>query len=508
VNLAATLLRSADDWADRPAVRLDSSELTYRDLNEASARVAGLLRERGVRPGDRVGIMMPNVAEFPVLYYGVLRAGGVVVPMNPLLKAREVAYYLGDSGARLVFAWPAVADDAQVGAKEADAGCIVVDPATAWDSTGGRVQPDEVATRNDDDTAVILYTSGTTGQPKGAELTHANLGRNTEIVASPQLFGVTERDVIFGGLPLFHSFGQTCTMNAAVLCGACLTLLPRFDPDRVLEIIERDRVTIFAGVPTMYAALLHHPDRDRYDVSSLRLCVSGGAAMPVEVMRAFEQTFGCIVLEGYGLSETSPVASFNHADRERKAGSIGTPIAGVQMRVADDQGSGVPTGEVGEILIRGHNIMKGYWNMPEATRAAVRDGWFHTGDMGRVDEDGYYFIVDRKKDLIIRGGYNVYPREVEEVLHEHPAVAEVAVVGVAHPELGEEVGAAVTLKAGARATPEEIRDFVKKQIAAYKYPRVVWFVDALPKGPTGKILKREIKPPEGLGVRSSADPRS
>jgi long-chain acyl-CoA synthetase len=495
VNLAATLLRSADAWADRAGVRLDSSELTYRDLNEASARVAGLLRERGVQPGDRVGIMMPNVAEFPVLYYGVLRAGGVVVPMNPLLKAREVAYHLGDSGARLVFAWHAIADEAQVGAKEADASSVTVDPATAWTATDAAAQPQEVAAREDDDTA-------------GAELTHANLGRNVEIVTSPQLFGVIERDVIFGGLPLFHSFGQTCTMNAAVLRGACLTLLSRFDPGRVLEIIERDRVTIFAGVPTMYAALLHHPERNRYDVSSLRLCVSGGAAMPVEVMRAFEQAFGCIVLEGYGLSETSPVASFNHADRERRAGSIGTPIADVQMRVADDQGTEVPTGEVGEILIRGHNIMKGYWNMPEATRAAVRDGWFHTGDVGRVDEDGYYFIVDRKKDLIIRGGYNVYPREVEEVLHEHPAVAEVAVVGVPHPELGEEVGAAVTLKAGARPTPEEIRDFVKEQIAAYKYPRVVWFVDALPKGPTGKILKREIRPPvpQDRDAGSTADP--
>jgi len=506
VNLAATLLRTADAWAELAAVRLGSSELTYRDLNEASARIAGLLHERGVQPGDRVGIMMPNVPEFPVVYYGVLRSGGVVVPMNPLLKAREVAYYLDDSGARLVFAWHAIADEAQVGAEEADAGSVIVDPATAWAATDAPAQPHEVVARDDHDTAVILYTSGTTGRPKGAELTHANLGRNVAIVASPQLFGVAEQDVIFGGLPLFHSFGQTCTMNAAVLRGACLTLLPRFDPGRVLEIIERDRVTIFAGVPTMYTALLHHPDRDRYDVSSVRLCVSGGAAMPVEVMRAFEQAFGCAVLEGYGLSETSPVASFNHADRERKAGSIGTPIAGVKMRVADDDGSELPTGEVGEILVRGHNVMKGYWNMPEATQAAVRDGWFHTGDVGRVDEDGYYFIVDRKKDLIIRGGYNVYPREVEEVLHEHPAVAEAAVVGVPHPELGEEVGAAVTLKAGARATPEEIRDFVKEQIAAYKYPRVVWFMDALPKGPTGKILKREIRPPvpQDRDARSTA----
>jgi len=342
---------------------------------------------------------------------------------------------------------------------------------------------------------VILYTSGTTGHPKGAELTHANLRLNIESVIGPDLFDLTEEDVIFGGLPLFHAFGQTCALNAAVSAGACLTLLPRFDPGKVLEIIQRDRVTVFDGVPTMYAALLGHPDRSRYDVGSLRMCVSGGAAMPVEVMRAFEQAFGCIVLEGYGLSETSPVASFNHPGRERKAGSIGTPIAGVEMRVADDDGNELPQGDVGEILIQGHNVMKGYWNRPEATLDAIRAGWFHTGDVGRVDEDGYFFIVDRKKDLIIRGGYNVYPREVEEVLYEHPAIAEAAVIGVPHPQLGEEVGAAVALKPGAQATPEEIRDYVKGQIAAYKYPRLVWFLDVLPKGPTGKILKREITPP-------------
>jgi long-chain acyl-CoA synthetase len=498
VNLAANLLRSAGVHADRVAVRLDGSELTYRELNEASARVAGSLLERGLRPGDRVGIMLPNVIQFAVVYYGVLRAGCMVIPMNPLLKAREVEYYLADSGARMVFAWHAVADEAQPGAKEADALCVTVEPTpTAVLDAGPRA--DAVADRADDDTAVILYTSGTTGHPKGAELTHANLRRNIEAVIGPNLFGVTEEDVIFGGLPLFHAFGQTCALNAVVSAGACLTLLPRFDPGKVLEIIQRDRVTIFEGVPTMYAALLSHPDRSRYDVDSLRMCVSGGAAMPVEVMRAFEQAFGGIVLEGYGLSETSPVASFNHPDRERKAGSIGTPIAGVEMRVADDDGNEVPQGEVGEILIRGHNIMKGYWNKPEATQAAIRAGWFHTGDVGTVDEDGYFFIVDRKKDLIIRGGYNVYPREVEEVLYEHPAVAEAAVIGVPHPQLGEEVGAAVALKPGARATPDEIRDYVKGQIAAYKYPRLVWILDVLPKGPTGKILKREITPPAAQG---------
>jgi long-chain acyl-CoA synthetase len=357
-----------------------------------------------------------------------------------------------------------------------------------------------VAERQDDDTAVILYTSGTTGQPKGAELTHANLARNTEVVRT-DLLRLTAEDVVFGGLPLFHSFGQTCTLNAAVASGACLTLLPRFDPGRALQILAGHRATVFAAVPTMYAALLSHPDRAAYDVSALRVCMSGGAAMPVEVLRAFEEAFGALVLEGYGLSETSPVASFNHPDRQRKPGSIGTPIRGVEMRVVDEQGAEVPQGEVGEIAIRGHNVMKGYWRRPEETARAIPDGWFRTGDIGRVDEDGYFAIVDRKKDLIIRGGYNVYPREIEEVLYEHQAVAEAAVIGLPHPELGEEVGAAVALKPGASVTAEALRDHVKSQVAAYKYPRRVWIVEALPKTATGKILKREIVPPADLGER-------
>jgi long-chain acyl-CoA synthetase len=314
-------------------------------------------------------------------------------------------------------------------------------------------------------------------------------------VTTTTLLTAGQADVIMGCLPLFHVFGLTCGMNASVISGSTLTLLPRFDAGKALEMIGREKVTIFEGVPTMYSALLHHPDRASADVSSLRLCVSGGAALPVEVLRQFEEAFGCPILEGYGLSETSPVASFNHPDRERKAGSIGTPIAGVEMRAVDDSGADVPPGEVGEIAIRGHNVMKGYWGKPEATAAAIPDGWFRTGDLARIDEDGYFFIVDRKKELIIRGGYNVYPREIEEALHEHPAVAEVAVVGIPHDSLGEEVGAAVALKPGATATPDELRAFAKARVAAYKYPRHVWLVDQLPKGPTGKILRREIKPP-------------
>ena len=494
MNLASNLFRSAQTRADRAAVRDGDSVVSYRRLDEYSARVAGLLRDRGLRPGDRVGVMLPNVAEFAMVYFGVLRAGAVVVPMNPLLKAREVAFYLRDSGARLMFVWDAFAHEAQTGAKEAEAEVVVVDPPGFADVLASVSPAGEVVDRADDDTAVILFTSGTTGQPKGAELTHGNLRTNTEVMLA-ELLEITADDVIFGGLPLFHAFGQTCTLNTAVAAGACLTLLPRFSAERALRILAEHRVTVFAGVPTMYSALLHVPGRDGYDVSRLRLAFSGGAALPVEVLRGFEAAFGCPVLEGYGLSETSPVASFNHPGRERKPGSIGTPIRGVQMKVVDIDDNELPRGEAGEIVIRGHNVMKGYWNRPDATAAAVRDGWFHTGDVARMDGDGYFFIVGRQKDLIIRGGYNVYPREIEEVMHEHPAVAEVAVIGFPHPELGEEIGAAVTLKPGASATADELRAYVKSQVAAYKYPRRVWIADALPKNATGKIMKREIVPP-------------
>jgi long-chain acyl-CoA synthetase len=458
-NLALNLVEAKEMYPDRVAVRLDELALTYRELDERSARVAGLLAARGVAPGDRVGLMLPNIPEFPVLYYGVLRAGAVVVPMNPLLKAREIEYYLADSGARVVFAWQAAAAEAAKGAEAAGADFVPVAPGGLDQLLAGHAPMAAVADRADDDTAVILYTSGTTGRPKGAELTHANLARNAAVTATT-LLRLEPGDVVMGCLPLFHSFGQTCGLNAAVGAGASLTLLARFDPGKALEVIQRDRVTVFEGVPTMYVALLNHPGPGDADVRSLRLCVSGGAALPVEVLRGFEAAFGCIILEGYG--------------------------------------GDVAAGEVGEITVRGHNLMKGYWGREEATREAIPDGWLRTGDLARQDTDGYFFIVDRKKDLIIRGGYNVYPREVEEVLYEHPAVAEAAVVGIPHPTHGEEVGAAVVLRPGVEAAPAELRAFCRERVAAYKYPRHVWLEAALPKTATGKVLRREVVPPEGL----------
>jgi long-chain acyl-CoA synthetase len=493
-NLARILTEAAEASPDSIAIKLDDVEVNYAALNEGTARMAAILKEKGVAPGDRVGVMLPNVPYFPVAYYGVLRLGGVVVPMNVLLKGREVGFYLEDPGAKVVVAWGDFAEAAEQGASDAGAECILVKPGEFEQLLGGVEEPvRELADRDGEDTAVILYTSGTTGKPKGAELTHANLHRNCSVTASFAEF--TDEDRLLGALPLFHSFGQTCTLNAGIAQRSMISMIPRFDPDKALEIIARDRITIFQGVPTMYNAMLASEKADSADTSSLRLCMSGGAAMPEEVMRKFEEKFGCMILEGYGLSETSPVASFNHPDKERKPGSIGTPIEGVEMKVVDDDGADVAQGEVGEIVIKGHNIMKGYWNREDATAEAIKDGWFHSGDMAKVDEDGYFFIVDRKKDLIIRGGYNVYPREIEEVLYEHPAVQEAAVVGMPHDELGEEVGAAIVLKGGEAVSEDELKDYVKNEVAAYKYPRTVWFMDELPKGPTGKILKREIEVP-------------
>ncbi|NIK58969.1 long-chain-fatty-acid--CoA ligase [Kribbella shirazensis] len=494
-NLSLNLSESAAMYPDHPAIRLDDDVLSYAALDDAAARVTTLLQEYGVRPGSRVGLMLPNIPEFAMIFYGILRAGAVAVPMNPLLKRREVGYYLGDSGAEVLFAWHEVAAEAAAGMSGGR--LVPVAPVEFRAFVAGRHPSAEPLSRDGDDTAVILYTSGTTGRPKGAELTHSGLNANQAVTARTLLL-IGPDDIVMGCLPLFHVFGLTCGLNAAIANGATLTLIPRFSPAKALEVIQRDRVTVFEGVPTMYAAMLGVPDREQYDVHTLRTCVSGGAALPVEVLRGFEDAFGCIILEGYGLSESSPVASFNHPNAVRKPGSIGTPIEGVRMRVVDEDRRLVQPGEIGEIQIGGHNVMKSYWNKPAETAATIdADGWLSTGDMARQDEDGYFYIVDRKKDLLIRGGYNVYPREVEEVLYEHPAVAEAAVVGIPHPSLGEEIGAAVALKEGTTATPEELRDFVKGRIAAYKYPRAVWIVDELPKGPTGKIQRREVVVPQG-----------
>ncbi len=503
---------------ERVAVTFAGRHMTYGELNAAAARVAGGLTSLGVAPGEHVALSCPNLPWFPVAYFGILKAGAVVVPLNVLLKPREIAYHLKDSNAKalLVFEGTAELPMAQMARQACDtAGCadLVVmtsDPAAPSpvdpSITLGRLmngQPPTFDTRrrSPSDTAVILYTSGTTGHPKGAELTHLNMVLNA--ISSRDMLlaasrGGLEQDVSLITLPLFHSTAQTCQMNAGLYGGDRLVLLPRFDPAVVLETFAREKIQCWIGVPTMYWALLQHVEAARLDPSPiaehLRLCVSGGAPMPVEVLQRFEKTFGVRVLEGYGLSETSPVAAFNQVQRPSKPGTVGFPVFGVDIRCVDDDGRAVPPGERGEIVVRGPNVMKGYYNRPEATDEAMRNGWFHTGDIGVFDADGYLAVVDRKKDMILRGGFNVYPRELEEVIMTHPAVSLVAVVGIADERLGEEVKAFVVRKAGVAVEEEELLAWFREQFAAYKYPRVIEFRDALPIGPTGKILKRELKP--------------
>ena len=512
LNLAVSLTDAAARDPDRMAVVLDEARLTFGQLNEASNRVAGALVRMGVEPGDRVALSCPNLPFFPVAYYGILKAGAVVVPLNVLFKRQEVAYHLSDSGARVHLCFEGT-DQLPMGAEgyagfQGTGSCehfvvITTDPAVPSPIQGAptlaALMAAELPTfdtiqRDAGDTAVILYTSGTTGTPKGAELSQSNMVMNAK--ASMDLFGFGPDEVLLVALPLFHSFGQTVLQNAGIMAGSTQVLMPRFDPSGALSLMGTHGVTTFAGVPTMYWAMLGAVD-DTVDVEritrGLRIAVSGGASLPLQVLRDFEDRFRVPILEGYGLSETSPVASFNHRDRERKPGSIGTPIWGVEMRIVDEDGAPLPSGEPGEVVIRGHNVMKGYYRRPEDTAEAFRSGWFHSGDVGRMDEDGYFYIVDRTKDMILRGGYNVYPREVEEVMMGHPEISLVAVVGVPEERLGEEVKAFVVLHEGAECGAEEIVSWCEERMAAYKYPREVELRANLPMTATGKILKKELR---------------
>jgi long-chain acyl-CoA synthetase len=503
-NLSTMLRESTLADPDKVAVILDEHRLPYRMVDGAADRVAQVLRDNGIAPGTPVGLMLPNVPQFPIVYYGILRAGCVAVPMNVLLKGPEVRYYLEDSGARAFFFWGDFAEEAMKGAAGVPALSLRVSVAALpgtppppgaeeFMSLAVAATPSgDIAPTRPDDTAVILYTSGTTGKPKGAQLTHDNLLMNC--IVSARIAGVNADDVTLATLPFFHAFGASNVMNTAIYAGATMTLLPRFDPVKALQMIQRDRITVFAGVPTMYIAFLKAYAEGEWDISSIRLAISGGAALPEQVLHEFEEKFGAPILEGYGLSESSPSATFNRPDKPRKVGSIGLPIWGVELKVLGDNGESLPDNEKGEICIRGHNVMNGYHNRPEATAEAIdRDGWLHTGDIGYRDADGYYFIVDRKKELVIRGGFNVYPREIEEVLYQHPAVLEAAVFGTPDPTMGEEVCAAVALRPGMSADEGGLIAFCKERVAAYKYPRRVWVLETLPKGPTGKILKLELK---------------
>ena len=502
-NLATMLRETATATPDKPLVHVHDLSFTYAQVDEISGRVASALLATGLVRGDKVAVQLPNVPQFLFAYFGILKAGLVMVPLNPLLVAPEVAYHLQDSDTKVLITFEMFAAEAVKGAAQVEGvTTYVVNLPGSDERPEGTKHFDELYFADDtrelvpteaDDTAVLLYTSGTTGKPKGAELTHFQLFMNCTVAGG--LFDYQDSDVGIAVLPLFHVFGLSSVLNTSVRYGGTVVLVPRFEMEAVLEAMEKHSVTIFSGVPTMYFALLA-ADTSSRDLSALRVGVSGGAAIPGEVIRSFEEKFpGVVVLEGYGLSETASTTTFNVNAEQRKVLSIGRPIWGVQCQIVDEDDKPLPAGEahVGEIVIRGHNVMKGYYKNPEATAEAMRGGWFHTGDLGYVDDDDFYFIVDRKKDLVIRGGYNVYPREIEEVLYAHPAVAEAAVIGRPDDKLGEEVVAVVSQQAGADVTPEELLAWCKERLAAYKYPREVRIVAELPKGPTGKILKKELR---------------
>jgi long-chain acyl-CoA synthetase len=506
LNLATLLHESAKKHPAKPAIHINDVTLPYGMLDGMAQKFAGALRGLGVRAGQHVALLLPNVPQFTIAYYGCHYNANPVVPMNVLLTAEEIAYHLEDSDAVAVVVWEGFYDAARAGfervaackhlivAKLDRADMSAPDGAHNMTAITMAAAPvTEIPATMPDDTAVILYTSGTTGKSKGAELTHFNMLFNAQWLTQQPLPVPLSEGVALVVLPLFHSFGQSVLQNATLLAGGTLVLMPRFEPLGAANLIEKHKVTVFGGVPTMYFALLHHAEIPAGKLSTLACCVAGGSAMPVEVMKAFDTKHGTDILEGYGLSETSPVASFNPRGA-KKVGSIGKPIWGIEFQLKDAAGKIVTeTDTPGEICIRGHNVMKGYYKRPDANRESIVDGWFHSGDIATRDKDGYYFIVDRKKDMIIRGGFNVYPRELEEVLYGHPAVAEVAVVGVPHESHGEEVKAVIALKAGQSLSSEDVIAYCKERLAAYKYPRIVEFRDTLPKGPTGKILKRELR---------------
>lgn len=517
LNLASVLEHQTMLLPDRVAMTFNGKQITYGELNGGAAQIAAGLRAIGIGPGDHVALSCPNVPWFPLAYYGILKAGAVVIPLNILLKAHEIAYHLKDGEAKALLAFEGtpelpIAVMARDACAEAGGVQLVVmtsDPASPGPVPGATtiaelMQGQATAThtwrRKPDDTAVILYTSGTTGHPKGAELTHENMLLNavaTRDMFLPAMQPGLEQDVALITLPLFHSTAQTCLMNAGLLSGFRLVLMPRFEPGAALEAMRREGVTFWIGVPTMYWALMDHAATHNIETEpiarTLRLCASGGAPLPVELLRNFEKAFQVRILEGYGLSETSPVVCFNQLQRPSKPGTVGLPVFGNEVRCVDEQGRPVPAGERGEIVVRGPNVMKGYYNRPDATEEAMRNGWFHTGDIGVLDSDGYLAVVDRKKDMIIRGGYNVYPRELEEVLMEHPAVSLVAVIGIPDERLGEEIKAFVVGKPGATVTADELLAWGRERFASYKYPRAIEFVDALPMGATGKVLKRKLR---------------
>jgi long-chain acyl-CoA synthetase len=492
-NLAWLLRAAADRHPERVAIQDDDTAIGYAELDLRVRKLAAALLGLGVRSGQHVALLLPNVPEFTLAYFACHYAGLPVVPLNILLTAEEIAYHLENSDA-VALVYGDHLEPAVTPALHAAPRCRIRIPASRLagmlSGAAPLVLPHPV---DPDDTAVLLYTSGTTGRSKGAELTHANLRWNAEYFAA-EFMRFDGPLVSLAALPLFHSFGQTAIQNATFAASGTLVLLQRFRADTALAAMRRHQVTLFAGVPTMYLALLRETDAGIPPGIALLRCISGGAPMPVEVMKSFDSRFGVDILEGYGLSETSPVAAQNRVDLPKRAGSIGLPLRGVEFRLVDEAGLVIESVRTrGELEIRGPIVMKGYYRNPEATSAAINGGWFRTGDIAERDEEGFYYIVDRKKDMVLRGGYSVYPREVEEVLYRHPAVSEAAVIGVPDQRLGEELKAFVVVKSGMDLTPAALIEYCREHLAAYKYPRTIELVDQLPRGPTGKLLRRSLR---------------
>jgi long-chain acyl-CoA synthetase len=491
VNLATLGDENVRTYGEYVSLVFEGRALTNVDQQRAGNRLAHALGRRGIGPGDRVVVMLPNCPEVLQSYTAVTKLGAVVVPVVFLLGGEEVRHILAHSGAKLLItspelAWKAEGWDGTVVLVGGDA-----PGALSWEAiVTAETDVFDTVERRPGDLAVILYTAGTTGQPKGVALSHANLLSNARATAA--LYELDRTRWSLAVLPLSHSYGLTL-LNAGHILGTRAVLLRWFNPALVLETIQQYRVQQMAGVPTMFVYLLNFPEADRFDTSSMKLWGSGAAPLPVEIVEPFEAKFGGRLLEGYGLTEASPVVSAHRYSGQRRLGSVGQPIAGVDVAILDDDDRPVPADEVGEVCVRGPNVMLGYYRMPEETARAVRGGWLHTGDVGRLDADGFVYIVERKKDLIIRGGFNIYPREVEDVLYAHPAVAEAAVVGVSDPLMGEDVLAFVVTKTGATATAETLIAFCQDRLARYKCPKQVRFIETLPKSPIGKILRKELR---------------
>jgi long-chain acyl-CoA synthetase len=499
MTLVANLERGANEYPDRTIYIFQEEEATYGQVYTGAKKIAAYLAEKGIGKGDHVALLLGNSPQFLLAYYGVLLSGAAVVPINPMYTPKEILYILHNSQAKVAITlaplFPAV--EHIKGSLPHLQEVVVVGDTTehVWVSSFEKMiahsnenwQCPEIT---DDDLAVILYTSGTTGHPKGAMLTQRNMASNADAIA--EYLGVTSEDRFITVLPIFHVFCMTVCMNAPIAVGGTMIILPRFSPVEVAQAISQYQATVFAGVPTMYNFMMQTPQITPDDLSSLRICVSGGASLPVALLHNFEKRFNKVISEGYGLSEAAPVTAFNPVKGVRKPGSIGIDIPGVENKIVDAEGEELERGQVGELIVRGPNVMKGYLNMPEETAVAIRDGWLYTGDMAYMDEDSYIFVVDRKKDMIIVGGYNVYPREVEEVLYTHPLVVEAAVIGAPDENLGETVQAYVVRK-DETLTEEELKVYCRQELVKYKVPDRIIFIEELPKNTTGKILRRALR---------------